>query len=120
MNLIDHGIADRIAVLTAGVFRARDLWIRETDVAGGTWQAAQVRREIVTGGGRVICILREDGRGIILGAYPCRKFPGDACNPEITYARAADVRVERLDEHLYRIREQATIRRLNRPDDYEV
>ncbi|MDF7662957.1 hypothetical protein PUG81_28805 [Erwiniaceae bacterium L1_54_6] len=101
-----------ITGLTAGAFRLRDLWLRETRIAGGSWQVAQRRREIVTAGGRVICTLLEGG-GIIPGAYPHTRFAGDAGNPEITHAGDAGVRVERLDEHLCRIRQEATLRRMN-------
>lgn len=112
VKMMDSNALDEIAGLTAGAFRLRDLWLRETRIAGGPWQAAQRRREIVTGGGRVICTLREDG-GIIPGAHPRTRFAGDAGNPEITHAGDAGVRLERLDEHLYRIRLEATLRRLN-------
>ncbi|MBS0900180.1 hypothetical protein JK233_23280, partial [Pantoea dispersa] len=68
MNLIDSNTMDDIAALTRGVFRLRELWLRETRIAGSTWQAAQVRREIVTGGGRVICTL-SDGGGLLPGIH---------------------------------------------------
>ncbi|MGF6477672.1 hypothetical protein ABIE06_004529, partial [Pantoea dispersa] len=43
VNLIDSHTMDDIAALTRGVFRLRELWLRETRIAGSTWQAAQVR-----------------------------------------------------------------------------
>ncbi|NIG36694.1 hypothetical protein F3J42_22795 [Pantoea sp. Ap-959] len=81
MNLIDSHTMDDIAALTRGVYRLRELWLRETRIAGGTWQAAQVRREIVTGGGRVICTLSGDG-GLVPGLHPRRRFRGTRAAPK--------------------------------------
>ncbi|WP_346345284.1 hypothetical protein [Pantoea dispersa] len=116
MNLIDSNTMDDIAALTRGVFRLRELWLRETRIAGSTWQAAQVRREIVTGGGRVICTL-SDGGGLLPGIHPRRRFRGDAGSPEITHAGDAGVRLERLDAHRDRILAQAALPGQSRDGD---
>lgn len=116
VNLIDSNTMDDIAALTRGVFRLRELWLRETRIAGSTWQAAQVRREIVTGGGRVICTL-SDGGGLLPGIHPRRRFRGDAGSPEITHAGDAGVRLERLDAHRDRILAQAALPGQSRDGD---
>ncbi|NIG16202.1 hypothetical protein F3J36_19485 [Pantoea sp. Cy-640] len=114
--MIDRHTMDDIAALTRGVFRLRELWLRETRTVGGTWQAAQVRREIVTGGGRVICTL-SDGGGLVPGTYPRRRFRGDAGSPGITHVGDAGVRLERLDAHLDRMLAQAALPGLSRDGD---
>ena len=116
MKLIDSNTMDDIFALTWGVFRLRELLLIETRIAGGMWQEAQVRREIVTGGGRTICTLSGDS-GLVPGAYPRRRFGGDAGSPEITHAGDANVRLERLDEHRARMLAQASLLGLSSSSD---
>lgn len=108
VKMVDSHTMDEIIALTRGVFRLRELWLRETRIAGGMWQAAQVRREIVTGGGRVICTLNGDG-GLMPGIHPRRRFRADAGSPEITHAGDASIRLERLDAHRDRMLAQAAL-----------
>lgn len=102
MKLLDRQTLDEIASLTKGLFRFRELWIRETTVAGSRWQEAHLRREIISGGGRTICTLSGSGR-VIPDKNARQKFASDTGNPEVTSYGAADVRLERLDEHHYRV-----------------
>ncbi len=110
MKLLHERTLDEVARLTRGVFRFRELWLRETTVAGSRWQRAHLRREIITGGGRTLCTLTGDG-SIIPDDHARRKYAGDAGNPEVTCYGDPGVCVERLDDHLYRVKSGAAARR---------
>lgn len=103
MKCLNTNVIDKILALTKGVFRPRDLWLKETFVIQNTWQPARVVREIVTGGGRVICTLSPDGMDIYPEEHVRMKFPGDTCyKMSIAYV-TPDIKKERLDEHIFRI-----------------
>ncbi len=103
MKLLDSYTLDEIASLTRGVFRFRELWLRETTVTGSRWQAAHLRREIITGGGRTLFTLAGDG-SVIPDEHSRERYAGDAGNPELTGRGEPGVCVERLDDHLYRVK----------------
>lgn len=104
MRILRVEAIDKILVLTKGVFKIRELWIKETPVSESRWQPAHTVREVVTTGGRVICSLSPDGINIVPAEYARKKFPGDTQELNKKNYGLREVRMERMDDHLYRAR----------------